>query len=157
MGTLAGNPSALTSERRDGAVREKAPHLKRSEEGQGRGVGTRCTTGRSSETTHTQLEFFQLFEEEPSGSRPPCLEPREPQERVQLRTVEQLADVVPMVQILGDQLVASLLHLDSRAGYRSAQDLVVIPSFSQGAQGAADGGAAGGSADRHVFFPRSSS
>ena len=37
----------------------------------------------------------------PQGSRPPCLgEPRWPQERIQQRTVEQLADVVPMVQIL---------------------------------------------------------
>ena len=35
------------------------------------------------------------------GSRPPCLgEPRGPQARVQKHTMEQLADVVPMVQIL---------------------------------------------------------
>ena len=40
----------------------------------------------------------------------------------------------------------------SRAGYRRAQDLLVIPSFSQGAQGAADGGAVGGCADCRVFF-----
>ena len=49
-----------------------------------------------------QPELFQLFEEEPGGSRPPCLgELWGSQERVQLRIVEQLADVVPMVQILG--------------------------------------------------------
>ena len=37
----------------------------------------------------------------PQGSRPPCLgEPRGPQARVQKHTVEQLAVVVPMVQIL---------------------------------------------------------
>ena len=81
--------------------------------------------------------------------------------------VEQLADVVPMVQILdipvpqmGEQLVATLKHPDKpipRAGYRSAQDLVVIPSFSHasishGALGAADGGAVGGGADCRVFF-----
>ena len=37
----------------------------------------------------------------PQGSRPPCLgEPRGPQARIQQRTMEQLADVVPMVQIL---------------------------------------------------------
>ena len=42
-----------------------------------------------------------MFEEEPGGSRPPCLgEPRGLQEKVQQCTVEQLADVVPMVQIL---------------------------------------------------------
>ena len=43
----------------------------------------------------------QLYKEEPGGSPPPSLaEPRGPQERVQLRTVEHIADVVPMVQIL---------------------------------------------------------
>ena len=50
-----------------------------------------------------QPELFQLYEdeEEPGGSRPPCLgEPREPQEKVQQCTVGQLADVVPMVQVL---------------------------------------------------------
>ena len=37
----------------------------------------------------------------PQGSRPPCLgEPRGPQARIQQRRMEQLADVVPMVQIL---------------------------------------------------------
>ena len=96
-------PSARTSERRDGPVREEAPHLTRSEEGQGRGA-----------------ELFLVFEEEPGGSRPPCLgEPWGPQEKVQQRTVEQFADVAPMVQILdipgpqgGDQLVEACWHLD---------------------------------------------
>ena len=58
------------------------------------------------------------------GLRPACLaEPRGPQERVQLRTVEHIADVVPMVQILDapvprggeqgvDQLVEAFRHLD---------------------------------------------
>ena len=47
-------------------------------------------------------ELFQLHEEEPGGSRPACLvAPRGPQEAVQRHTVvEQLADVVPMVQVL---------------------------------------------------------
>ena len=45
----------------------------------------------------------------PQGSRPPCLgEPRGPQERIQQRTMEQLADVVPMVQIL-DVLVPQVV------------------------------------------------
>ena len=50
----------------------------------------------------------------------------------QLRTVEQLADVVPMVQILdipvpqmADQLVASLLHLDSPIPSRLSQSTLV--------------------------------
>ena len=49
-------------------------------------------------------EFFPLSDDEGDaerGSRPPCLgEWWGPQERVQLRTVEQLAEVLPMVQIL---------------------------------------------------------
>ena len=70
--------------------------------------------------------FFQLFDEGDAerGLRPACLaEPRLPQERVQLRTVEHIADVVPMVQILDapvprvgehgvDQLVEAFRHLD---------------------------------------------
>ena len=48
-----------------------------------------CTTRPRSVTPLTQ------------GSRPPCLgEPHGPQERIQQQTMEQLADVVPMVQIL---------------------------------------------------------
>ena len=78
-------------------------------------------TATIQENPTPQPELFQLFEEEPGGSRPPCLgELWGPQERVQLRVVEQLADVVPMVQILDipgpqgwDQLVASLLHFDT--------------------------------------------
>ena len=78
-------------------------------------------TAKFRENPPSQLKLFELsFDEEPRGSRPPCLgEPWGPQERVQQRTLEQLADVVPMVQILDiplpqivDQLVASLLHLD---------------------------------------------
>ena len=68
----------------------------------------------------SQPELFQLFEEEPGGSRPPCLgEPRGPQEKVQQHTVEQLADVVFMVQILDipgpqgeNHLVEAFRHVD---------------------------------------------
>ena len=56
-----------------------------------------------------QPEFFQLYEEEPSGSWPPCLgEPLGPQEEVQQCTVEQFADVVPMVQILDTEVLRML-------------------------------------------------
>ena len=42
-----------------------------------------------------------LYEEEPGGSRPPCLgEPRGPQDQNQLHTMEQAAAYAPMVQIL---------------------------------------------------------
>ena len=51
----------------------------------------------------------------PQCSRPPCLgEPRGPQARIQQRTMEQLADVVPMVQILDTpvpQMVEQLLDV----------------------------------------------
>ena len=48
-----------------------------------------------------QPELFQLYDEEPGGSPPACLvAPRGPQEAVQRHTVEQLADVVPVVQVL---------------------------------------------------------
>ena len=82
-----------------------------------------------------QPELFQLSEEEPRGSRPPCLgEPRGGgQEKVQQCTVVQLADVVPMVQILdtpgllGDRSggggTAEARRAGCRAGHRSAQDL----------------------------------
>ena len=49
-------------------------------------------------------EYYALSDEDEvpaRGSRPPCLgEPRGPQERDQLRTVEQIAVYAPMVQIL---------------------------------------------------------
>ena len=51
----------------------------------------------------------------PQGSSSPCLgEPRGPQERIQQRTMEQLADVVPTVQILDipvPQLVEQLADI----------------------------------------------
>ena len=81
-----------------------------------------------------QPELFQLYEEEPGGSGPPCLgEPRGPQEEVQQRTVEQLADVVPMVQILdipgpqeGDQVVVVLRKLDVPA----VEQVIAVPLIS---------------------------
>ena len=81
-----------------------------------------------------QPELFQLCEEEPGGSRPPCLgEPRGPQEKVQQCTVELIADVVPMVQILDtpgllgrDQAVEVLRMLDLPA---IEQD-IAVPKIS---------------------------
>ena len=70
-------------------------------------------------------EYYVLSDEEdvvPAWvSRPPCLgEPRGPQERDQLRTVEQVAVYAPMVQILdvpvvqmGEQLVDVLHFFDA--------------------------------------------
>ena len=71
-------PSARTSERRDGPVRV----LEGSEEGQGRGGGTSSTTRPCSGSASPRVPGH-------------CLgEPRGPQERIQQRTKEQLADVV---------------------------------------------------------------
>ena len=74
-----------------------------------------------------QPELFQLYEEEPGGSQPG------PQEAVQRHTVEQLADVVPMVQVLdapgllGEVGVVDLLReLDAPA----LDELVIaVPKF----------------------------
>ena len=81
-----------------------------------------------------QPELFQLYEDEPGGSRPACLvAPRGPQEKVQQCTVEQLADVVPMVQILdtpgllgGDQVVEVLRLLDVPA----IEQAIAVPKIS---------------------------
>ena len=91
-----------------------------------------------------QPELFSLFEEEPGGSRPPCLgEPPGPQERVQQHTLEQLAQFAPVVQILDVpvQLVAlgemkdrilqqieEQTFVEHRAGDCSAQDLQPCPT-----------------------------
>ena len=90
--------------------------------------------GHDPEQPHPQHELFDVFDEEPGGSRPPCLgEPRGPQERVQHRTVEQFADVVPMVQILDipvpqivDELVATLLHFDMQI----LEQIIAVPKIS---------------------------
>ena len=81
--------------------------------------------------------FFRLFDEEDAerGLRPACLaEPRGPQERVQLRTVEHIADVVPMVQILdapvpqvGEQgVLEAFRHLDLLI----PEQVIEVPMFS---------------------------
>ena len=97
---------------------------------QGRGGGAHDAPRRQKPP-----ELVQLFEEEPGGSRPPCLgEPRRPQEKVQQCTVEQLADVVPMVQILdtlgllggGDQVVEVLRKLD----VPSVEQVIAVPMIS---------------------------
>ena len=85
--------------------------------------------------------FFRLFDEEDAvwGLRPACLaEPCGPQGRVQLRTVEHIADVVPMVQILdapvprggeqlGDQLVEVLRKIDTRSSLQAIEVPKIFP------------------------------
>ena len=58
---------------------------------------------RSQKTVNSTEEgvFFELYDEDTAGWWPASLaEPRPPQERVQRRTVEQIADFASMVQVL---------------------------------------------------------
>ena len=72
-------------------------------------------------TPPPQPVLFSLYEQEPGGRRPASLaEPPGPQERVQRHTMEQLAEVAPMVPSLAvpepqtvDQVVAMVKHVDS--------------------------------------------
>ena len=90
--------------------------------------------GHGPEQLPSQPELFQLFEEEPCGSRPPCLsEPRGPQEKVQQRSVDQIADYALMVQILDtskphmvDQLEAVLTQVDSFV----PEQVIAVPKIS---------------------------
>ena len=82
-----------------------------------------------------QPEVFQLYEEEPGGSRPACLaEPRGPQEKVQQCTVEQLADVVPMVQVLdaaglfGEDVVVEVLRM---LDVPAVEQVIAVPKILQ--------------------------
>ena len=78
--------------------------------------------------------FSQFDEEEPVGRRPASLaEPLGPQERVQRHTMEQLADVAPMVPSLAapepqmvDQLVAMVKHVDSVV----PEQIIAVPKIS---------------------------
>ena len=89
----------------------------------GRGGGARGQERRvtATEAPPHQPELFRLFEEEPGGRRPASpAEPPRPQEWIQRRTVEQPAELAPMVQILDarvpqtvDQLVEVLRLLDT--------------------------------------------
>ena len=82
-------------------------------------------------------EFFPLSDDDGDavkGSPPPCLgEPRRPQEQVQRHTMEQLADVAPMVPSLAvpepqmvDQLVAMVKHVDSVV----PEQIIAVPKIS---------------------------
>ena len=78
-------------------------------------------------------ELFDLFEE-PGGGRPNLLlEPQGPQAGIQRHTMEHIADVVPMVQILdipvllgADQLVEVGRHLD----FLIPEQVIEVPKIS---------------------------
>ena len=86
-------------------------------------------------TLPPQPELFSLYEEEPGGPRPPCLgEPPVPQARVQKHTMEQLADDVPMVQILDipvPQMVEQVLEVFNLLDTQMlVQQVVAVPTIS---------------------------
>ena len=122
-----------------------------------RDVGPVTYNALRSQTTSVagDTEFFSLYEEELGGTRPDRLYEVRTQERVQRRTVEQIVDNtlflptldVPVPQ-MENQLVEASRCPHSRAGYRSAQNLL-FPSISQApcAFRGADGRTVGGSAD----------
>ena len=69
-------------------------------------------TAKVRKTPPPQPVLFSLYEEEPGGGRPASLaEPPGPQERIQRRTVEQLAEIAPMVQILDAPVPQSVVQL----------------------------------------------
>ena len=91
-------------------------------------------TAKDRKTPPPQPVLFQLYEEEPGGRRPASLaEPPGPQEQVQRHTMEQLADVAPMVPSLAvpepqlvDQLVAMVKHVDSVV----PEQIIAVPKIS---------------------------
>ena len=76
-GASDGYASSCAANRRNGPVREEAPHLTRSKEGPGRERSELHYTANFWETlpppppSPPQPELFQLYEEEPGGRRPP--------------------------------------------------------------------------------------
>ena len=70
----------------------------------------------------------------PQGSRPPCLgEPRGPQARIQQRTMEQLAVVVPMVHVLDipvPHMVEQLLEVFRRLDIEVPEQVIEVLQVS---------------------------
>ena len=148
---------------RRGPGRVYAPLLKRTEDGPGRGVGTRRSTRPSSGSTSQEPSTQHFFLDDASvpelvGSRPDRLADVRPQERVPRRIVEQIVDSVPVVPLaplccaadggpVGEsaedprQLVAR-----RRAGHRSAEDHSSPGPTALSVPGAASGGTVGRSA-----------
>ena len=91
-------------------------------------------TAKFRTTAPPQPVLFSLYDEEPGGRRLASLaEPAGPQERIQRRTVEQFAELVPMVQILDapvpqtvDQLVEVLRPVDTMV----PEQLIDVPKIT---------------------------
>ena len=82
-----------------------------------------------------QPELFQLYEEEPGGGQPaPPPEVAGWQSRVQRRTVEQIADLALMVQILNapvPQVVDQLIDHFKAPDTAIPEQVIAVPKFSQ--------------------------
>ena len=91
-------------------------------------------TAKDGKTPPPQPVLFQLYEEEPGGRRLASVaEPPGTQEQVQRHTMEQLADVAPMVPSLAvpvpqmvDQLVAMIKDVDSVV----PEQIIAVPKIS---------------------------
>ena len=86
---------------------------------------------------YPQPELFNMFEEEPGGSRPPCLgEPQGPQVGVQRHIVEHIIHVLPCVQILDVSVQVIAVPREDRIPQRfvdrrrpqKAEQLVDVPT-----------------------------
>ena len=103
------------------------------------------------------IEYYALSDEDvvsARGSWPPCLgEPRGPQERDQLRTVEQIAVYAPMVQILDapvPQVVDHLMDVFKLFDTAIPEQIIAVPRIPQDSIPHRAGGTVGGSAVTHV-------
>ena len=90
--------------------------------------------GEIPEEPASQLEPFSLIDEEPGGSRPPCLgEPRGPLEGVQRHTVEHIVDDCPFVQILDvpvPQLENQLVEFMQKIDSSTLEQVIAVPKNS---------------------------
>ena len=81
-----------------------------------------------------QPELFSLYEEEPGGRRPASLaEPPGPQERIERRTVEQPAELAPMVQILDvlvQEMVGQLVEVFRLIDTVVPQQVIDVPKIT---------------------------
>ena len=74
-----------------------------------------------------------MFEEEPGGVRPEAFAEPRPQERVQRHTMEQLADVAPMVPSLAvpeSQMVDQLVAVIKLVGSVVPEQIIAVHKIS---------------------------
>ena len=115
------------------ATHHTAPRGQRTARAREEDRETKYTAAFRATVPPPERELFDLFEE-PGGGRPDLLvEPQGPQAGIQRHTMEHIADVVPMVQILdipvslgADQLVEVGRHLD----FLIPEQVIEVPKIS---------------------------